>query len=167
MLTIKDSFATPKIKTETNSKKARLEAKALFMKGVQRGAQQIESYIPALLEKSLDSTVWSWPRPTIRANGAVVGDPRSITDTGRLKRSGKVTTKFLQTKTVFNVRYSAPYASLVHNGGYIFPYGDSTRNPTFLPARPWISAVLDGGVGGVESIDITSYMQEAIGGEWT
>ncbi len=167
MLQFKESFKTPKSKVETNGKQARLAAAKALISGVQSGAQQIESALPSLLDKALDSTVWSWPRPTIRENGTIAGGTRSITDTGRLKASGRVKVKFLQTKTLFTIAYSAPYATLVHEGGYVLPYGDATRNPTYIPGRPWISAVLSGNNSSVEYLDIESFMATSIANEFS
>ena len=167
MLEFKENFKTPKSKVESNRKKARLEAAKSLIRGVQSGGQQIENALPNLLDNALDANVWSWPRPTIRENGTVVGGTRTITDTGRLKASKKVKVKFLQTKTLFTIAYTAPYATLVHEGGYVLPYGDATKNPTYLPGRPWISAVLTGNNSAIEYLDIESFMAASIANEFS
>ena len=160
----KPEFKTPKVKIETNTKKERLAALAALTKGVQAGGQQIEEALPPLLDDALDANIWSWPRSS-DWNGK--GTTRSITDTGRLKASKKVQAKFLQTKTVFAIQYKAPYAALVHEGGYVLPYGDVRRQPMYLPGRPWISAVLDGNNSGVQYLDVASYMEESITNAWS
>jgi len=163
---VKEDFKTPKATIKTDSKKERLAALAALTKGIQSGATRIEEALPPLLNEALDSPTWSWPRETIRQNGTVVGDTRTITDTGALKASGNVTVKFLKTKTNFFVTYKAPYARLVHEGGYILPYGDATKTPTYVPGRPWIAAVLDGDKPGINYLDIGQYMEESITSDW-
>ena len=159
----KPEFKTPKVKIETNTKKERLAALATLTKGVQAGGQQIEQALPPLLDDALDANIWSWPRDSAW-NGK--GTTRSITDTGRLKESKKVQAKFLQTKTVFTIQYKAPYAALVHEGGYVLPYGDVRRRPLYLPGRPWISAVLNGNKPGVQYLNVASYMEASIADAW-
>ena len=161
----KKDVKMPKVKATTD-KKARAAALSALVKGVQQGSARIESYLPTLLNKALEADVWSWPRTTLRQNGTTAGTTRDIVDTGRLRDSLKVTTKFLKTKTTFSIAYSAPYAALVHEGGYILPYGDSFKNPMYIPGRPWISAVLDGGVSGIESIDLSTEMLAGVEGAW-
>ncbi len=82
------------------------------------------------LDMALMAPVWSWS-----------GGARDIFDTGALAASGSVT---WNGKSLV-INYLAPYADIVHNGGYIFPYGNKSARPVYLPGRPWISAVLDGG----------------------
>ena len=162
----KSEFKTPKAKIKTNEKAARQIALASMVKGVQAGASQVESYLPSLLDQALESNVWSWPRSTLRKNGQTAGGTRDIVDSGRLKSSKKITTKFLQTKTTFNITYTAPYAALVHYGGYITPYGDVTRAPVYVPGRPWVQGVLEGNVNGINYIQIDEIMDESIESEW-
>ena len=163
---VTSSAKTPAVKVKTNSKKERQEALAALVKGVQSGARRIESYLPTLLNKAMESSVWDWPRPTLRENGSTAGTTRNIVDTGALKSSLSVSVKFLKTKTNFLVKYSAPYATLVHEGGYIAPYGRTDLVARSIPGRPWITAVMDGGYNGIESIDIQSEMLTAIEGAW-
>mgnify|MGYP006883082862 CR=1 FL=1 len=159
----KPEFKTPKVGIETNTKKERLAALATVTKGVQTGGQQIEQALPPLLDDALDANIWSWPRNSAW-NGK--GTTRSITDTGRLKASKNVQTRFLQTKTVFTIQYKAPYAALVHEGGYVLPYGDVRKQPLYFPGRPWISAVLSGDKPGVQYLDVVSYMKASIADAW-
>lgn len=163
---VKDSFATPKVKLKTDTKAERARALKALTRGVMQGGSTIEAYLPPLLEKALDASVWSWPRQTLRKNGSLASTTRSITDTGALKGNGKVTTKYLKTKTIFSVKYTSPYAGLVHNGGYIVPYGDMSRQKVYVPGRPWIEAVLQGNVPGIEYLDTSDLMEEAISSAW-
>ena len=163
---VKPEFKTPKVKIETNTKKERQAAMAGLIKGIQAGGAQVESALPALLDEALESNVWSWPGQTFRQNGSMAGSTRNIVDTGKLKGSGTVKAKFLKTKTVFLIEYKAPYAALVHEGGYVLPYGDSSRERKFIPGRPWISAVLTGQQPGVKYLDVESYMAESVANAW-
>ena len=38
-------------------------------------------------QEAIDDEIWDWPRDTKRKNGDVVGSPRDIVDTGKLKDS--------------------------------------------------------------------------------
>lgn len=92
-------------------------------------AQDLSQQIELALETALKSSVWSWP-----------GGSRDIYDTGRLAKSGKVTVS----ADGIDVVYAAPYAQIVHDGGYIHPYGNMNARPVYLPGRPWIRSVLYG-----------------------
>ena len=83
------------------------------------------------LDTAIRSPVWVWPS----------GGARDIYDTGRLASSGSVTIKDL----ALIVSYEAPYARLVHDGGYIQPYGNPNARPVYMPGRPWIASTIYGG----------------------
>jgi len=83
------------------------------------------------LDDAMDSPVWRW-------NG---GKVRDIVDTGELKASGTVKID----NSGVSVVYSSPYAGIVHNGGYIRPYGNPNARPVYYPKRPWVAATLLGG----------------------
>ena len=100
------------------------------------------------LDMALMAPVWAW-------NDGV----RSIYDTGVLMASGSVT---WNGKSLV-INYTAPYADLVHNGGYIQPYGNKSARPVYLPGRPWISAVLDGG-GPVPQWNLADWLEANVGG---
>ena len=93
------------------------------------------------LTGALRASVWNWE-----------GGSRDIYDTGALAASANVTVE----RGRVNVKYSAPYASIVHNGGYIHPYGNQSARPVYLPPRPWIDAVLYGG-GPVPRFDFNDF----------
>lgn len=107
--------------------------------------QQISAELKMALDAALDAPVWAWN-----------GGARDIYDTGALKASGTVEIRGLE----IIVRYSAPYATLVHNGGYIYPYGNKSAQPIFLPGRPWVRSVLYGG-GPVPQFDFVGAIQRA------
>ena len=90
---------------------------------------ELAKEVEAALTGALKSSVWSWKSGS-----------RDIYDTGKLASSVSVTV----TGDGISVSYSAPYANIVHNGGYIQPYGNSSARPVYLPARPWVTSVLYG-----------------------
>lgn len=60
-----------------------------------------------------------------------------------------------------NISYDAPYASLIHYGGYIVPYGNQNASKVYVPPRPWISAVLNG-TNGLPEIDYSKIIYSAL-----
>ena len=108
---------------------------------------QIAMELKTALDQALRAPVWAFN------DGA-----RDIFDTGALMASGQVLTNGLQ----LTVIYGAEYAMLVHNGGYIYPYGNKNLQPIFLPGRPWIRSVLFGG-GPVPQFDFTEALKRALG----
>lgn len=105
---------------------------------VQKKLDAVAVQLKMALDAALDAPVWAW-------NSGV----RDIVDTGALKASGVVVVRPLE----LQVYYTAPYAMLVHNGGYIQPYGNASARPLYLPPRPWIKSVLYGG-GPVPRFDL-------------
>jgi phage gpG-like protein len=116
---------------------------ARFQAASQRAAERIAVDLKAALSDAMRSSVWSTPSGS--------GD---IVDTGELLASGTVTVN----KDGVTIAYDAPYAALVHFGGYINPFGN-TRVRVYLPPRPWVESVLFGG-GPVEEFDFSRYYQE-------
>ena len=70
------------------------------------------------------------------ANWGWTSGARDIIDTGALKNSKSV--EYDGDSIVTS--YSAPYANLIHNGGYIAPYGNKNIAKVYIPGRPWIMA---------------------------
>lgn len=102
--------------------------------------------LAAEIAKALDEALkasWSW-----------TSGSRDIYDTGALSRSGKV----VANGNGIEVTYSAPYANIVHNGGYIQPYGNPNARPVYMPARPWVSSVLYG-EGPYPQFDFDGFMK--------
>lgn len=162
---ITPKIANPKVKVTTD-KKARLKALNALITGVQKSATVVESYLPSVLDLALDSNVWSWPRQTVRQNGSVAGRTRDIVDTGELKKSLVINTSFLKTATKFEIKYTAKYAGLVHEGGYIRPYGNTRAAKVFVPGRPWIEAAMKGTIPGIETANLESIYLEEIAKHW-
>lgn len=61
-----------------------------------------------------------------------------LVDTGNLKSSLIVTTG----NDGINIAYTAPYAALLHFGGYIIPYGNQNAKPVYIPGRPWVDMAI-------------------------
>lgn len=99
-------------------------------------------------QDAIGSPVWQWPRETIRGStyrrdgtrtpGKVVGSPRNIVDLGTLRASGYITVN----GSLGTFRWAVGYATAVHYGANIHPWGDKSRPTVNLPARPWTDAVL-------------------------
>lgn len=121
-----------------------------LMRRLERGIADANKAIVNDLRTALADAMSSsnWPRAD--------GSRSDIIDTGELLSSGRVTA----TRDGITITYDAPYAALVHFGGYINPYGDSSRR-VYLPPRPWVDAVLRGGYG-VNAFDFTSYYERHI-----
>ena len=97
---------------------------------------------------------WDFPDDGVFSDGA-----------GSYCDSKKLKVGYLQTKTTVEIKYTAPYANLVHFGGMVRPYGATGRTLKPLPPRPWISAVLNGGWG-IEKLDVDSIINEALLEAW-
>ena len=123
--------------------------KAGFQRAINRASERIAVDLKAALDDALRSG--GWPVP---------GGTADIYDTGELLRSGVVEI----TEQGVTIAYSAPYAALVHYGGYINPYGN-TSTRVYLPPRPWVDAVLNGG-GPVQAFDFLRYYGEEIEAEF-
>jgi len=62
----------------------------------------------------------------------------NLVETGNLKNSLIIDTSDNSIK----ISYDAPYAALMHYGGYIIPYGNPNTQPVYIAPRPWIEVVL-------------------------
>jgi phage gpG-like protein len=152
------------LKGKTDKQKAAMK-KALTL-GMQRGLNRIETSLSQALDRAMESSTWTWTsRTTIRQNGSTAGSPRDIVDTGKLKGSKKLKTRFLQSGGSVAIEYNSPYARLVHFGGVITPYGRKGRALVTLPARPWITATLEGGYG-IEKFGADEILNQAIQEAW-
>lgn len=116
---------------------------------IKRANARITVDLKAALDAALRAGVWSTP------SGAA-----DIYETGELLSSGSVTVG----PTGVTVSYDAPYAALVHYGGYIHPYGNMSAR-VYLPPRPWLDSVVRGG-GPVPEFDFKRYYLEEIGAEF-
>lgn len=93
-------------------------------------------------QQSFTAVAWSWPRQTKRSNGKLVGSPRNTIDqagTGGLRGTGswQMTGSYEAT-----FKWSAEYATGVHEG-YVTRLRGGRQGPGLLvPARPWTRAVM-------------------------
>lgn len=107
-------------------------------------ADKLAVEVKAALSVAIRSSVWAWK------DGI-----RNIYDTGELERSVDVQV----TNNGITVAYGAPYANLVHNGGYVrYPYGNRNARPVYMPPRPWVASVLYGG-GPVPQFDFNGFIE--------
>jgi len=112
---------------------------------INRANARIAIDLKVALDAALQASVWSTPSGT--------GD---IYETGELLSSGSVTVG----PNGVIVSYDAPYAALVHYGGYIHPYGNMSAR-VYLPPRPWLDSVVRGG-GPVPEFNFKQYYLEEI-----
>jgi len=112
---------------------------------IDRASSRITVDLKAALDEAMMSDVWA----TTKGRG-------DIYETGELMDSGRVTMSSNGIKIV----YTAPYASLVHYGGYIHPYGNKSLS-VYLPPRPWVESVLNG-LGPIRKFDFAKYYREEI-----
>jgi phage gpG-like protein len=106
----------------------------------------IMNRLRAALDNALEAAVWQ------TSKGAA-----DIVDTGALKRSLTMTS----TPDGIEISYRAPYASLVHYGGYVLPYGNTNADKVYIPPRPWLQSVMQGG-GPVVQFNLEAVLREAI-----
>lgn len=114
--------------------------------------EEIKKAMPIVAEKlglALDaammSAIWNW------SDGS-----RDIIDTGELMRSRNIA---IQDNKLI-ISYNVPYFGIVHFGGYVAPYGNSKTKKMYLPARPWVTAVIYGGA--VPAFDFEAAYREAL-----
>lgn len=85
------------------------------------------------IQDNIESPHWYWPNETKRKFKPPAGSPRDIVDSEHLLESQDVDIDGLHVK-FFN---TADYSDLVHEGG--------SNGHAILPARPFMTDVLDGG----------------------
>jgi phage gpG-like protein len=107
---------------------------------VDEATRDIAAPLTEALNRAMAAS-WGW------SEGA-----RDIIDTGELRDSLEITTM----NGDVQIAYSAPYAGLVHYGGYISPYGNANIERVYLPGRPWVTATLEGN-GPVPQFDFDDY----------
>lgn len=92
----------------------------------------------SILSESLDKVL----REAIEANvWRFRNDTRDIISSGRLLGSQQVNVS----GDKIRISYGVPYAGLIHYGGYIKPYSNSSDiRVIYLPPRPWVANVLSG-----------------------
>lgn len=118
------------------------------------------------LSAAMQDAIWAWPRQTKRRNGSTAGTIRSIVDTNTLNKSLTVVPQSSNRGFVLIGRYRSEYATQVHDGAYIRPYGNPNADTVFLPGRPWVEGVLFGNKGVVDLYDIGSEIEEVFLNVW-
>lgn len=108
---------------------------------IRRANENLVGPLTEALNESLEAS-WGWD-----------GGARDIINTGELRDSLNIT---VDPEGKIDINYSSPYAPLIHYGGYIMPYGNDRIEKVFIPGRPWITAVLEGG-GPVEPFDFYGF----------
>lgn len=122
----------------------------------QKATQAVMRELFAAFQQSFTAKAWDWPRdlPTRKLKGATLaekarsyrngdgvraGNPRNLIDVGNLRQTG-----FYEFTGPYSARFtwSANYATAVHEGARIRPWGNRSASPVTLPARPWTAAVL-------------------------
>lgn len=121
-----------------------------FQRAINRASTRITTDLKIALDNAMRSPIWQTTTGTA-----------DIYETGELMSSGSV----VVSKNGVTIAYDAPYAALVHYGGYINPYGRENVK-VYLPPRPWVDAVLNG-IGGVAPFDFTKYYEEEIAAEFS
>jgi len=121
-------------------------AKEAFDEATSYATEVLSQAIEEALNTAVSSSVWAWS----------TGGARDIVDTGALRDSLSITVN----GDDIDISYGVPYASLVHNGGYIRPYGNANIAAVYLPGRPWIDATLYGN-GPVPSVDLDQVVGNA------
>lgn len=111
---------------------------AAAAQAAEKAAKAAFSELFGEMQDAIGQKVWSWPRQTVRSNGSIAGSPRTAVDTGLLRASGVA---LFPTATTCTFVWTATYASFVHDGAWIFPYGDRRRERVYTPGRPWTLAV--------------------------
>jgi phage gpG-like protein len=121
------------------------QIKARFKAAIDRANTRVAVDLKKALDDAMRSPAWS-----------TKDGQADIFETGELLQSGTVTIN----SSGVTIAYDAPYAALVHYGGYINPYG-STTEKVYLPPRPWVESVLKGG-NGIKAFDFARYYEEEI-----
>jgi hypothetical protein len=136
--------------TQTTSLQAMAEAAA------RQATEFVMEELAAAFQASFDANAWNWPEDigTRKLNGATVkeklesfqdgegvkaGNPRNIIDSGNLRQTDSW---WMSGPYEATFKWSADYATAVHEGAYIYPWGNKRAMRIYLPARPWTRAVL-------------------------
>jgi len=123
----------------------------------ERAVEIVMGELGAAFNQSFTAKAWDWPRdlPTRKLKGANLaekirsyqdgdgvraGNPRNLIDTGLAGLRGSYSMEMLG-KYQAKYTWSKDYATAVHEGAAIFPWGNKNTR-TILPARPWTRAVL-------------------------
>lgn len=87
----------------------------------------VSSEIGGYLDNAMSSSIWGSSDP-------------DIIDSGRLRDSLDIS----RSSDGFSISYDAPYAALIHYGGYIVPYGNTAASRVYITGKPWMESVVFG-----------------------
>lgn len=121
-----------------------------FKRAINRASGRIVTDLKIALDEAMKSGIW----PTSSGSADIISS-------GDLMESGTVSV----TNNGIIIAYSAPYAALVHYGGYITSYGNNTSS-VYLPARPWVESVILGN-GPVPAFNFEKYYRQEIEAEFS
>lgn len=160
------SFGEPEMVDE-NSGGVSQSAGDAISSGTSSAVSTIKTGFTKALDQAMESSTWSWPRDTLRQNGALVGRTRDIIDTGALKGSLQVSTSsgIGGSQTTVSFAYTASHALIVHFGGAMQPYGNKDATTVILPGRPWMQSTVEGS-NGIPKFDFSSIYIKAIKKSW-
>ena len=137
-----------KATTRVKGVKLRADFNSRVNLAAERAASIVFPELNAAFMAAIGAEVWKWPRQTVRSGsyrkdgtrteGIIVGSPRNIVDLGTLRASGYYTVS----GTLGTFKWPVSYATAVHYGARIHPWGNKRAKLVDLPARPWTSAVL-------------------------
>lgn len=127
-----------KVTARVKGVKLRPDFNQRILRASESAARQVFPELNSAFQAAIGSKAWDWPRVTIRSNGQEVGSPRNIVDRGTLRASNS----FAINGNLCTFSWSAGYATAVHYGANIYPWGNTSAQKVNLPARPWTSAVL-------------------------
>ncbi len=98
----------------------------------------VSSEIGGYLDNAMSSSIWG------------SGDP-DIVDSGKLRNSLNIS----RSSDGIQISYSAPYAGLIHYGGYIVPYGNTAASRVYITGKPWAESIIfgDGPIRGYDYVD--------------
>jgi hypothetical protein len=139
-----------KVRIDSGDLSRRAEAAA------ERAVEIVMGELYGAFQQSFTAKAWDWPQdlPTRKLNGATLaekarsydagegvraGSPRNLIDFGNLRQTGSWQMKGRYQATF---TWSASYATAVHEGAAIYPWGNRQARRVILPPRPWTRAVL-------------------------
>jgi len=121
-----------------------------------RASEIVMGELFAAFQQSFTAKAWPWPRQTQRTVGTV-GSPRNLIDVGNLRQSG---TYQMSGPYQATFKWSANYATAVHEGANIYPWGNRKAQRVYLPPRPWTRAVLgQENVSGIRPYDVADRLK--------
>lgn len=127
------SFRLPAVQIKVTKRTSEADIARMMNKVNDLAIQYIREALESALNDAMQSNIW---------------EGEDIVDTGELMRSLQIS---IQDNTL-TMDYTAEYASFVHYGGYLMPYGNRSIEKVYIPGRPWVDAVVQG-YAGMQPID--------------